>query len=115
MTGPWKKKGKGGDGGLQTRTRSSCVPRHDLSLSPVIQSTRLNEQLHRRLPGRRLDFLQLAVWPDILVSTYRPSVFLDGVLVPVQHVVRSSSQTMDPVELVHKFSGGSCQGKNGCL
>ena len=78
------------------------------SLSPVIQSVRLNERLHRRLPGRRLDFLQLAVWPDILVSTYRPSVFLDGVLVPVQHVVRSSSQTMDPVKLIHESSGGFC-------
>ena len=85
------------------------------SLSPVIQSVRLNDRLHRRLPGRRLDFLQLAVWPNILVSTNQPSVFLYGDLVPVQHVVRSSSQTMDPVELVHEFSGGSCQGKNGCL
>ena len=105
---------KGGDGGLQTRTRSSCVPRLDPNLSPGNQSTRLNERLHRPLHERRLDFLQLACWPGILVSMNRPSVFLYGGLVPVQHVVRSLSQTTDPVELVHEFSGGSCQGKNGC-
>ena len=100
---------------MQAKTRSSCVPRLAPSLSPVTQSTRLNERLHLRLPERRLDFLQLACWPGILVSMNRPSVFLCGVLVPVQHVIQSSSQTTDPVELVLGFSGCSCQGKNGCL
>ena len=76
---------------LQTMTRSSCVPRLDPNLSPGNQSTRLNERLHLHQLERRLDFLQLACWLDILVSMNRPSVFLCVVLVPVQRVVQSSS------------------------